>query len=218
MAFRAAHPSFAGGEVSKSVAARWDVAKYNTALDKGRNMLGLSTGGQYNRPGFEFCDYTINPDRFSELFAFSFSVDQSYALEFGHEKMHVFWNGALVLEPQLLITAATQTNPLTVTVPNNGWAVGRRVYFSGINGMTELNGRELYVDSTTGDVLTFDVDATGWGAFLDSGGGVDGGAAGGTGGNPPPPAPGDPDPPVPSFPDRDFDPPRTGERPTEVLP
>ena len=39
MTFRASYPSFAGGEVSEAVAARWDVAKYTTALSLARNTL-----------------------------------------------------------------------------------------------------------------------------------------------------------------------------------
>lgn len=47
MTFRASYPSFAGGEVSEAVAARWDVAKYTTALSLARNTLGFPQGGQY---------------------------------------------------------------------------------------------------------------------------------------------------------------------------
>lgn len=210
MAYRAPMPTFAGGEISPSVAARYDTQKYQTALDKGRNTLGLASGGQYNRPGFEFCDYTIDEEQFSELFGWSFSVDQSYALEFGDQRMHVFWDGALVTEPALLITAATQTNPLTVTIPASGYTVGRRIYFSGVEGMVQINGRTLTITAQAGDVSTFgDVDATAWGAFTGSGGGVPGDDEGGTGGYPPPPAPGDPDPEPPTYPDTDpVDPPR----------
>jgi hypothetical protein len=205
MPFRASMPSFAGGEIGRQVRARYDVAKYQTALDKGRNTLGLPGGGQYNRPGTEFGDETHDMTRLSELFDWSFSDDQSYALEFSHYLMRVFYDGAPVTEPQLIVTAATQTDPLTVTVPASGWAVGDRIYFTGIEGMTEINGLTLRITNQAGDVSTFDVDATGWGAFTGSGGGVAGDAEGGTGGYPPPPGPGDPDPTPPDYPDTDPD-------------
>lgn len=207
MAFRASMPSFAGGEIGRQVRARYDVAKYQTALDKGRNTFGLPGGGQYNRPGTEFGDVTHDMTRLSELFDWSFSDDQSYALEFSHLTMRVFYDGAPVVEPGLIITAATNTDPLTVTVPASGWAVGDRIYFSGVEGMTEINGLTLRITAQVGDVSTFDVDATGWGAFTGSGGGVAGDSAGGTGGYPPPPAPGDPDPAPPDYPDTDPEPP-----------
>lgn len=53
---RNSQPTFAGGEVSDAVAARWDVAKYGTALARARNTLGLPQGGQYNRPGLVYGD------------------------------------------------------------------------------------------------------------------------------------------------------------------
>lgn len=212
-------PTFAGGEISPTVAARYDTQKYATALAKGRNTLGLAQGGQYNRAGFEWCDYTIDETKFSELFGWSFSIDQSYALEFGDQKMHVFYDGSLVVQPALIITAATNTNPLTVTIPYSGYTVGRRIFFDGVEGMTEINGRILRITAQVGDVSTFgDVDATGWGAFSGSGGGVPGNDEGGTGGYPPPPAPGDPDPPIPPFPDNNPFLPHTGDDMVTDLP
>lgn len=219
--FRAAMPTFAGGEIGRQVRARFDAAKYATALDKARNTLGLLAGGQYNRPGMQFCDVSADMSRTSELVPFSFATDQSYALEFGHETMRVFWDGAPVVEAGLLITAATTTNPLTVTIPASGYVAGDRVYFSDVEGMTQINGLTLRVLSVAGDVVTFDVDASGWSAFTGSGGGIEGDANGGTGGNPPPPMPGDPEPPPPDYPDEAPSPPTSGgygDNPLEVLP
>jgi len=206
MAFLASMPSFAGGEIGRQVRARYDVAKYQTALDKGRNTLGLPGGGQYNRPGSLFCDTQHDETKLSELFSFSFSLDQTYALQFEPNLIRVFFDGDPVVEPALIVTAATTTDPLTVTIPDSGYAIGDRVYFSGIEGMTQINGLILTVTGQAGDVSTFgDVDASGWSAFTGSGGGVAGDSEGGTGGYPPPPAPGDPDPEPPDFPDSDPD-------------
>lgn len=203
---RASLPTFAGGEISAAVAARYDIAKYNTALLKARNVFGLVTGGQYNRPGMEFCDYTAANAYRSELFDFSYSDEQGYCLEFTQEVMRVFYDGSPVVEPALLITAATATNPLTVTVPDSGWVVGDRIYFDGVEGMTQINLRTLRVSAVAGDVLTFDIDASTWSAFTGSGGGVPGDVDGGTGGYPPPT---DPLPPAPDYPVTDPVPPVT---------
>jgi hypothetical protein len=222
MAFRAAMPTFAGGEIGKQVRARFDAAKYATALDKARNTLGLLAGGQYNRPGTAYCDQTADMAKASELIPFSFSADQSYALEFGDQVMRAFFNGAPVVKPGLIITAATATNPLTMTIPDSGYVVGSRVYFSGVEGMVQVNGLTLRVTGVVGNVVTFDADASGWSAFTGSGGGVAGNSGGGTGGLPPPPVPGDPEPPIPPYPDTDPEPPHTGggygDEPLEVLP
>jgi hypothetical protein len=207
---RATFTTFAGGEIGRALSARFDVSKYGTGLDKGRNTLGLISGGQYNRAGLEYCYYAQNQAFRSELFDFSFSDEQSYALEFAQYRMRVYFNGGPVLCPLLIITAATNTNPLTVTVPDHDYLPSDLIYFSDVEGMTEINGRTLSVVSVAGDVLTFAVDATGWGVFTGSGGGIAGDALGGVGGYPPAPAPGDPDPPPPEYPPVDPDPPATG--------
>lgn len=198
MAYRAQFPTFAGGEVGRQVRARFDVSKYSTALDKARNTLGLPGGGQYNRPGLEFCDYTHDEAGRSELFTFSFSINQSYALEFSEGLMRVFYDGAPVTEAGLEISAISLTDPLTVTIPDHNYAIGDRIYFSGVEGTVEINGLTLRVTGVAGDVVTFGaVDATDWTAFTGSGGGEPGYT--------PPPA----DPPPPTYPDTDPDlPPR----------
>lgn len=64
------------------------------------------------------------------------------------------------------ITAATRTNPLTVTMPGHTYIVGNSVSFSGVPGMVELNGQTLTITAIAGPVLTFGgVDATEYSAF-----------------------------------------------------
>lgn len=204
---RASFPTFAGGEISEAVAARFDVAKYQTALKRGRNVFGLVTGGQYNRPGMEYCDYSADNSFKSELFDFSYSDDQSYCLEFTQEKMRVFYDGLPVVSAGLEISAATNANPLTVTVPDHDYVVGNRIYFYDVTGMTGINGRILKITGIVGDVLTFaGVNSTAWGAFTGSGGGLPGA--------PTPPA----DPPAPDFPPVDPVRPPTGDIPLTVDP
>lgn len=208
MSFRAQFPTFAGGEVGRQVRARFDVAKYATALDKARNTMGLPGGGQYNRAGFQLGDQTHDETKLSELFTFSFSVEQSYALEFSEGTMRVFYDGEPVTAPALIITAISLSDPLTVTIPDSGYAVGDRIYFYDVEGTTQINGLTLRVTGVVGDVVTFgDVDATTWTAFTGSGGGVPGDVGGGEGGYPPPPEPGDPEPDPPDYPDIDPAPP-----------
>lgn len=173
---RGAHVSLAGGEIGRQVRARFDVAKYGTGLDKARNTIGLPGGGQYIRPGFRFCGETYLSSDVTRLFPFAFGVNDAYALEFGDETMRVWRDGGLVLQAGLIVTAATQANPLVVTINCHGLAIGRDVYFSGIEGMTELNGRTLRVTAVpdANNVTFGGVNSTGWGAFTGSGGGVDG--------------------------------------------
>lgn len=207
--YRASLNSFAAGEIGRQIRSRWDANKYQTGLDEAKNVLILPSGGVYNRPGLRFCGATQDRTSLARLIPFTFSVGQAYALEFTDQTMRVYYEGGLVLRPELQITAATNTNPLTVTIPDSGYEIGWDVYFvpGSILGMTELNGLTLRVLFVAGDVVTFDADATGWGVFTASTGGVPGGAEGGSGGQPPPPVPGEPDP-TPPFEDT-VPPPRT---------
>lgn len=197
MTFRASYPSMAGGEVSEAVAARWDVAKYTTALSLGRNTLGLPQGGQYNRPGFLLCDRVPDSAQPAVVFPFIFATGNAYALEFTPGKMRVYYRGQLVTRPRLTITGITKSNPGVVTAPDHGYQVGWVVGFSGVQGMTEINDLRATVLSVTDDTFTISIDTTGFSTFTGDTGGVAGDSAGGSGGYPPALPPGvDPPPPV----------------------
>lgn len=208
MSTRLTMPSFAGGEISAKVAARFDTAKYQTALERSRNCLGLPEGGFYNRPGTEFGDRTIDYTKRSLLIPFVFAVDQSYALEFSDQTMRVFSGGSPVIRPRLTITAITQAAQAVVTVPGHDYEVGWRGQFTGVLGMVEINGLVVEIVDIDGDDITVDLDTTGFSAFTGDTGGIPGATPGG-GGYPDPPdiQPGLPDdggtPPTSSPPYRD---------------
>ncbi len=208
MAFRAPMNSFGGGEIGRQVRARDDTQKYKSGLDQALNILLLPAGGFYNRPGFRFASTLRDSTGIGRLFPFTFSLNQSYALEFTNELMRVYYDGGLVLRNELIVTGASNTNPLTVTIPANGYEIGWDIYFTGQLGMLELNGQTLTVTNVAGEVVTFGgVDATGWGVWTGSTGGVAGDADGGTGGDPPPPDPDDPPPDLPPIYDDEPPPP-----------
>lgn len=206
---RADFPTFAGGELSPQVAGRYDTAKYQTALRACRNMLILPEGGVYRRPGFEFVGEARDHDKRLWLQAFQVSADESRIIEWSDLGLRIIaGGGGYVLTTEIEVTGVTRANPMVATIPSSGYVVGDQVYFTGIEGMTELNGRLLRVIAVDGDDVTFAIDSREWGEFTGSGGGVAGDAGGGTGGDPPPPVDGDPIPPTPDEP----------ERPDEVFP
>ncbi len=206
MTFRASYPSFAGGEVSEAVAARWDVAKYTTALSLARNTLGLPQGGQYNRPGFLLCDRVPDSAQPAIVFPFIFATGNAYALEFTPGKMRVYYRGELVTRPKLTITAITREAQAIVTAPAHGYVVGWIVAFDGVAGMVEINGlRGKVVEVLDADRFRIDMNTSGFGVFSGDTGGVPGDSGGGTGGQPPP----DPDPPPVEQPDNPPKPPVT---------
>lgn len=89
-----------------------------------RNMWPRITGGSYSRAGTAFTGYSKQTGRAypPRLIPFQFSILQGRILEFGNEYMRVIANGGYVLDVVLPITAATNTNPLTVTIPSSGGA------------------------------------------------------------------------------------------------
>lgn len=206
MSFRAGQPTFAGGEISDAVAARWDVSKYTTALSRGRNCLGLPQGGQYNRPGLLYAAESYDSEKTTVLLPFIYASGDAYALEFTPGKMRVIYRGALVTRPKLTITAITQAAQAEVTAPAHGYQPGWTVVFEGVEGMVEINGKRAKIVSATTDAFVIDLDTTGFSAFTGDTGGVPGDTGGGSGGEPPPPPPGE-DPPPPPLPDNPPPPP-----------
>lgn len=211
MSYRAAMPTFAGGEIAPSLATRYDTAKYQTALERARNTLGMLGGGQYNRPGFEFGAAHRHHDERAYMIPFVFAADQSYALEWTDQTLRVFSGGSPVIRPRLTITGITQAAQAVVTVPAHGYEVGWDVFFDGVEGMTQINGLTGRIVSIAGDDLTININTTGFSAFTGDTGGVPGDANGGEGGY----APVDPDAPPPDIPYNPTPPPTKPGEPVE---
>ena len=73
-------------------------------------------GGTSNCPGTAWVGEVIDSADAGRLIGFQFSTVQTYALEFGDQKMRVIKDGGYVLESAKTITAITQANPGSVTV------------------------------------------------------------------------------------------------------
>lgn len=193
---RADLPTFAGGEIGDTLLARSDTAKYRTALRRARNVVILPAGGVTSRPGRLFAAPVHDIDKRARAIPFQFSVDQGYMMELGDHVLRLVTRGGLVLRKELIITAITNASLASVTVDGpHGYLNGWDVVFSGVTGMTEINGKQARILSHDATSFTIDLDTTGYGVFTGATGGVAGGAAGGSGGYPapaPPPAPTDP--------------------------
>lgn len=86
--------SFSGGELTPSLYARTDIAKYSTSLRTQRNMMTKRSGGSENRPGTKFVIEVKDSSKTVRLIPFIFNDAQTYVLEFGEEYMRVHRNGA----------------------------------------------------------------------------------------------------------------------------
>ena len=175
------------GELAEELVARVDVGSYAAGAKRARNVLIQKYGGLTKRPGTRFVAEVHNAANPVRLFPFQFSLTQAYAMEMGQGYLRLAAFGGMVLESALTITAITKAANASVTCAYHGYAVGDEIYFSGVLGMVEINGRTGTVKTAATSSYTVDIDSSGFSTFTgDTGGTVN--AA------PPPPPP--PPPPV----------------------
>lgn len=166
-------PSMAGGEVSPPVGARVDLAKRSVSVELADNFQSTFTGSMESRSGQKFvarCKPSAGPHRILE---FEFNTSQTYVIELGDQYMRFHTNGLQILDSADVqaVDGATQANPVVITSIGHAFTDGDEIYISGVDGMTELNGRNFIVRNVVGDdyeiqtLNSVNVDGTGYGAF-----------------------------------------------------
>lgn len=200
MPYRVGQSVFAKGEISEELAARFDVDSYHTALRKASNVIILKYGGVTKRPGMRLVS-PVYKDQGVRLMPFQYSLEQTYVLEMGQGYMRVGALGGMVIEDKLTVQAVTRGPTTVINAAFHGYSVGDQVYFSGVQGCTDLNGKVATV-LTVIDTNNFivDLDSSAYGSLS--------GDTGGTIRVAPPPAP--PTPPVVPPPAPDPTPPDLG--------
>ena len=155
MAFSIIQPSFAAGELSPSLYARVDLAKYHVGCAMARNFFVDYRGGVSTRPGTEFIAQA-NPSASGAPIILPFEVDTqaAYALEVGNQYIRFYYLGAQVVEATTPITGITRANPGVVTDAAHGYSNGDEIYLSAIGGMTVLNGKNYLVANVTTNTYT----------------------------------------------------------------
>ena len=167
---KSASPTFSGLEIAPEVEARSDVAKYQTALRRARNVLGRPAGGVVKRQGTLHMSYCRNENQPVRLLPFQFSSDDQAVLEFGDGYMRVIGGGGYELEADFAPSAITNANPAVVTFNGHGLSPGDDVFWSGISGMVELNGQTTRVSATTTNTFEIQLDTTDFGIFTGAAG------------------------------------------------
>lgn len=172
--------SFGSGEISPSLYARTDLAKYQTSLRTCKNMMVMRHGGVTNRAGTKFIGEVKDSSAAVRLIPFIYSQDQAYVLEFGNLTMRVIKDDDYVKLTAQAITAITNANPCVVTYTGaDNYANGDQVYISGITGAIGdyLNGRTFKVAGLNAGANTFQlnyldgtaVNSTGFGSYTSGG-------------------------------------------------
>ena len=157
--------SFSGGEITPELFGRVDWPRFQNGLETCRNFIVLPHGPAVNRPGLKYILPAKHADKKSRLLPFSFSLSQTYILEFGDQYIRFFTGGDSLLEATKTITGATTANPCVITSAAHGYSNGDWVYITGIVGMTRLNGRFFKVANKTAN--TFELTDL-FGAAIDS--------------------------------------------------
>ena len=140
--------SFSSGELSPKLFGRTDLEQYEFGMAKAQNWIVDYRGGLSTRPGLEFCEYVKNPRKVTRLFDFTYSLTDAntYIVVFGDGYVRFMQDGAYVVESNLTITGITAGGRMTFSAAH-GLSAGDWIKVSGVSGISNINGRTLYVDS-----------------------------------------------------------------------
>ena len=154
-----------------------ETSQYSAGAKRLRNFIIQKYGGASFRPGFRYVGEVDDTGTTPRYLPFQYNVEQAYIMVLDDEALTLLANGGVVVEPvtaaapgsDMLITAITRAANAQVTAAFHDYAVGDKVFFSGIAGMTEINGRFASVVSVVdADNFTIDLDTTGFTAFVSS--------------------------------------------------
>ena len=142
--------SFTAGEISPRLEGRTNLEKYREGLAELTNMVVMPHGGVTRRPGTEFLGEVKDSSVKTRLIPFQFKTSDTYILEFGNQVMRVYRDGLVVLNAtDKTITGATAANPVVITSNSHGFSNGDEIYIDNVGGMTQLNGRQFRVASSS---------------------------------------------------------------------
>ena len=170
--------SFAVGELSPSLFARVDFAKYRSGAATMRNFFVDYRSGASSRPGTEFIRAGDRNSTIIRLVRFQQSTTVTYILEFGDGYIRFISDGASIVEPGIAITEINQDLPAKITAPGFSSIAsdGDMVFVSGTAGTPQADDRYFYVNNSTADTFelvdgttNLTVDSSNWGDYTGGG-------------------------------------------------
>lgn len=144
MAQPAIQTAFHAGEWAPALNARVDLAKYHSAAALLENFFVDYRGGASTRAGTKYVIQAYKSNTDVRLIGFQASTTVGYIIEMGDNYMRFHFDGAPIVETGLNITGITKANPGVISVVNT-YSIGDWFLISGVNGMTQLNGRYFVV-------------------------------------------------------------------------
>lgn len=138
--------SFAGGELSPSLYSRVDTVKYATGARALKNMQVMKSGGAENRPGSLFIGEVADSTKRTRLIPFIFNSDQTYILEFSHERIRFIRLGEYVMDSNVrTVDTFSEASPALVVLDDNNadWLEGDHVVFTSLVTNARINNRPM---------------------------------------------------------------------------
>jgi len=123
----------------------------------------------------EFISEVYDSDKKIRMLPFQFSIEQGYMLEFGDQYIRFYKDESNIVEANVVISGATQTNPVDIAATAHGYSTGDWVYITDVVGMTELNGRVFVVGTVLTNFFQLTdtngnpIDGTGYSAYISGG-------------------------------------------------
>ena len=168
--------NFTAGEWSPKLDGRVDVTRYKNAAAKIENFIVAPFGGIDRRPGSVWVAPAKFPNKKVRLIPFQFSTVQSYIIEMGDGYMRFYRDNGSITETGVVISGASQADPLNLTVVSHGYSVDDEIIIQDVVGMTQLNNQRFRIKTVVGannvelkDLDGNDVDSTGFGAYISGG-------------------------------------------------
>lgn len=167
--------SFAAGELSPSLFARVDFAKYRSGAATMRNFFVDYRSGASTRPGTEFIRPAALDTKKVRLVRFQQSTNVTYILEFGWGYLRFISNGSSVVGPQWNIASIGVGSATVITTNVSGWTAGHLVFITG-SGIPQLDNRYFIIQNPSGtgfnildSVTGLSVNSIAWAPYVSGG-------------------------------------------------
>lgn len=117
----------------------------------------------------------IRPSNYRPPLSGEDEMNEAYMMEFGQEYIRFFRNSGSLVSSDVDITGATKADPCVITCNTASLSNGNAIDISGVEGMTELNGRRFLVANKTSTTVELqdedgvNINSTGYTTYTASG-------------------------------------------------
>lgn len=150
-----ARNNFNAGVWSILAEGRTDHERYPASTRETLNGIAAQQGPYISRSGSEYLNDVFDHTRFSHLIPFTYSEVDSVMLEFCETRLRIHFDDGIQTWPAVAVTAVLNLNPLKITMPGHGAAVGDQIILTGFPAVTNVNGVPLNITFISGDDIVF---------------------------------------------------------------